>query len=321
MCAEPAALHRPVLLAECVALLGVRPGGVYVDATVGEGGHTSAILAASAPDGRVIGLDRDPTAIASVRASLAPFGDRFEARHGRFGDLLALVPEPVDGVLMDLGVRSPQLDQAERGFSFLRDGPVDMRMNPDEGLSAAELLDTLDLDGLTAILRDLGEEPRARQIARAILAGRPWTSTLALADTVARASGYHGGRTHPATRTFQALRMAVNDELGELERGVEAAFARVRPGGRIVIISFHSLEDRYVKRRFREAAGVGTPRDGYGHPVTPPTARLLEPGGLDGKTLDSENPRARSARARAVEVLPPTRGSDASGARNGRSAG
>ncbi len=300
------ARHLPVLRDPVVDLLGVRPGGVYVDATLGEGGHAELILERCGPDGVVLGIDRDPSAIASAVERL---GDpRLIALHGRFGDLAELVGDraPVDGVLFDLGVRSPQLDEAERGFSFLRDGPVDMRMDPSEPQSAADLLDTLDEAGLTEILRRFGEEPRARPIARAILAGRPWKSTLALAETVARASGYHGGRTHPATRTFQALRIAVNDELGELERGLRAAVELVRPGGRIVVISFHSLEDAFVKHTFREFAAVGTARDPYGHPVTPPRARLLVPGGLEGRTGDPDNPRARSARVRAIEILPPS---------------
>ena len=298
--------HLPVLRDQTVELLGVRPGGTYLDATLGEGGHTERILEASGPDGRVIGLDRDPTAIDAATRRLGHVGARLTAIHGRFGDMTALAAQlgPFDGVLFDLGVRSPHLDDGARGFSFQHDGPVDMRMDPGQELNAAGLLDSLDEDGLTAILREYGEEPRARPIARAILAGRPWTSTLALAELVARASGYHGSRTHPATRTFQALRMAVNDELGELRRGFEAALDLLKPGGRLVIISFHSLEDGFVKHRMRELAGVGTPRDGYGAPLTPPRVRLIQPGGLDGRTADPQNPRARSARARALELLP-----------------
>lgn len=299
--------HLPVLRDQTVEALGVRPGGVYLDGTLGEGGHTERILEASEPDGRVIGLDRDPSAIAAATARLADAGDRLVAAHGRFGDMarLAGAYAPFDGVLLDLGVRSPHLDDGHRGFSLQHDGPVDMRMDPGDPVSASALLDSLDEDGLVAILREYGEEPRARPIARAILAGRPWTSTLALAACVERASGYHGSRTHPATRTFQALRIAVNDELGELRRGFDAAISLLKPGGRLVIISFHSLEDGYVKHRMRELAGVGTPRDGYGNPVTPPRAKLIHPGGLDGRTADPGNPRARSARVRALELLAP----------------
>ena len=296
--------HRSVLLPEVLDLLAPRAGGTYVDATLGEGGHSEAILEASAPDGRVIGLDRDPSAIAAASERLARFGDRFQAIRGAFGALAELVSEPVEGVLFDLGVRSPQIDEGARGFSFLHDGPVDMRMDPDQALSAAELIEASDEAALAEILFKYGEEPRGRAIAAALRRGRPWTSTLALADAVARASGYHGGRTHPATRTFQALRIAVNDELGELERGLEAALLRIRPGGRLVVISFHSLEDRIVKHRLAAAAGKDAPKDGYGHPVVPPIAKLLVPGGLDGRTHDPENPRARSARVRAIEILP-----------------
>lgn len=301
---EAAVRHLPVMLRETVELLAPRPGGLVVDGTVGEGGHSEVILEQSAPDGRVIGLDRDPSAIAAASARLARFGARFQAIHTRFAEMDQVVTGPVDGVLLDLGVRSPQLDEGERGFSLLRDGPVDMRMDPSAGETASELLDRLDLDALTRILADYGEEPRARRIAAAILAGRPWTSTLALADCVARASGYHGSRVHPATRVFQALRIAVNDELGQLEAGLDAALRLLGPGGRLVIISFHSLEDRSVKRRFRALAGEDTPRDAYGHPVTPPRARHLARGGIDGRTADPTNPRARSARVRALEMLP-----------------
>lgn len=297
--------HRSVLLDAAIKALAVRSGGDWLDATLGEGGHSQAMLEASAPDGRVTGLDRDAEAVAFARRRLAAFGDRFTALHARFGDLGDVAgPGSWDGILFDLGVRSPQLDDGHRGFSLQHDGPVDMRMDQGQGQTAAELLEDLDEAQLTGMLRDLGEEPRARPIARAILAGRPWTSTRALAECVARASGYHGGRTHPATRTFQALRMAVNDELGELERGLDAALERVRPGGRVAVISFHSLEDRLVKQRFREAAAVGTPRDAYGAPLVPPSVRLIHPGGVAGREADADNPRARSARLRAVERLP-----------------
>lgn len=301
---ETSIRHRPVLLRETVELLAPRAGGLYVDGTVGEGGHAEAILEACAPDGCVIGLDRDPSAIAAATARLARFGDRFTAIHARFGEMDQVVAGPVDGLVLDLGVRSPQFDEGDRGFSLIHDGPVDMRMDPSAGETAAELLDRLDLDELTRILGEYGEEPRARRIATAMLAGRPWTSTLALADCVARASGYHGSRVHPATRAFQALRIAVNDELGQLEAGLDAALDLVRPGGRVVIISFHSLEDRIVKRRFRSWAGEDAPRDAYGHPVTAPRARHLARGGIDGRSADASNPRARSARVRAVEILP-----------------
>ena len=212
---------------------------------------------------------------------------------------------PFHGILLDLGVSSPQLDTPERGFSLQHDGPVDMRMDPDQPLDAATLLEQLDEADLVDILRRYGEEPRARRIARAILAGRPWDSTLALARCVEKASGYRNSRTHPATRTFQALRIAVNGELSQLEQGMERALSMLAVGGRLAIISFHSLEDRMVKRRFREAAGRGTPRDAYGHPITPPIGRLIVPRGLAGAEHDRDNPRARSARLRVLEYCGP----------------
>ncbi|RME27928.1 MAG: 16S rRNA (cytosine(1402)-N(4))-methyltransferase RsmH, partial [Deltaproteobacteria bacterium] len=286
--------HRSVLVDAVVELLAVRPGGRYLDGTLGGGGHAAAILEASSPSGTVLGIDRDREAIDAATARNAPWGPRFEARHGRFGDLAQIAADraPFDGILLDIGVSSPQLDRPERGFSLQADGPVDMRMDPSTGEPAAALLDRLDLNGLVRILREYGEEPRARRIARAILAGRPWTSTRALAETVAEASGYRHSRIHPATRTFQALRIAVNDELGELERALAAAPGLLAPGGRLAVITFHSLEDRLVKHRFRTLAGIGAPRDAYGHPVEAPAFRLVTRRGVAGRDADPDNPRA-----------------------------
>jgi 16S rRNA (cytosine1402-N4)-methyltransferase len=250
----------------------------------------------------VVGIDRDPSAIAAATARLEGL-EGFTPIRGRFADMARLAGHlgPFDGILLDLGVSSPQLDTPTRGFSLQHDGPVDMRMDPDQPLDAAGLLDTLDEAGLVDILHRYGEEPRARRIARAILEGRPWHSTAALAACVATASGYRNSRTHPATRTFQALRMAVNGELDQLQTGLDAALSMLNVGGRLAIISFHSLEDRMVKRRFFEAAGRGTPRDAYGHPVTPPIGRLVVPRGVAGSEHDGDNPRARSARLRILE--------------------
>lgn len=303
--------HRTVLLRATVELLAVGPGGRWLDGTLGGGGHAEAILDASSPDGTLLGIDRDPAALAAARSRLARFGQRFVALHGRFGDLDRLAgprsPQwrgPYDGVLLDLGVSSPQLDHADRGFSFSQPGPVDMRMDPSRGQSAADLLDSLDEDGLVDILRRYGEEPRARRIAQAVLAGRPWPDTVALAETVAAASGYRNSRTHPATRTFQALRVAVNDELGELERGLDAATALLAPGGRLAVISFHSLEDRLVKHHFRALAGIGAPTDAYGQPLQAPAFALVHKRGLSGREHDPDNPRSRSARLRVLQRLP-----------------
>jgi len=299
--------HRTVLLDATLDQLAVRPGGRYLDGTLGGGGHAAAILARSAPDGRLVGIDRDPHAIAAACARLAAFGSRFVPLRGRFGDMEGLASGlgPFDGLVLDLGVSSPQLDQARRGFSFRLDGPVDMRMDVDQPRTAADLLDSLDEPALVDILRRYGEEPRARRIARAILAGRPWTSTRALADCIALASGYRNSRTHPATRSFQAIRIATNDELGELERGLDGAERLLAPSGRLAVISFHSLEDRLVKHRFRALAGVGAPKDAYGQPLQPAQWALVTRKGIAGRLADPDNPRARSARLRVIERLDP----------------
>lgn len=293
--------HVPVLLGPVVDLLQPRAGGRYLDGTLGGGGHSQALLKASAPDGRVVGIDRDPQALAAATERLRAYGDRFLGLHGCFGDMEALAGGhgPFDGILLDLGVSSPQLDQAERGFSLQADAFPDMRMSS-EGETASALLDRLDEASLVDILVRYGDEPRARRIARAILAGRPWTSTVELAACVARASGYRNSRVHPATRTFQALRVAVNDEEGELQRGLDAAERLLAPGGRLAVISFQSHEDRVVKHRFRELAGIDGPKDPYGQPVQVPAWELVTRKGIAGKDADTDNPRARSARLRVI---------------------
>lgn len=299
--------HRSVLLDSTVEALQPAAGRRYLDCTLGGGGHSHAILEASGPDGQLTGIDRDPHALRAASERLAGFGERFTPLRGTFAEMghLAGGLGPFDGILLDLGVSSPQLDQPNRGFSFRADGPVDMRMDPDSGQSAAELLDEISESELVNILRRYGEEPRARRIARAILEGRPWTSTLALASCVAEASGYRQSRTHPATRTFQAIRMAVNDELGQLERALDAALQLLAPSGRLAVITFHSLEDRMVKRRFRDAAGENSPRDPYGNPLHPPAYRLVHRRGIAGKDADPGHPRSRSARLRILEKIPP----------------
>jgi 16S rRNA (cytosine1402-N4)-methyltransferase len=302
------AAHLPVLLDEAMAWLDPKPGGRYCDATLGAGGHAFAVLERSAPDGRLVGLDRDPAALATAGARLQPFGDRVTLVHARFSearDVLArLGMTPVDGFLVDLGVSSPQLDRAERGFSFRMDGPLDMRMDPTSGETAADLLRRVDEVELTGIIRDHGEERHAARVARAIIEARragPVDTTGRLAAIVARALPRHEPGKNPATRTFQALRIAVNDELGELERFLAVATDCLRPGGRLVVIAFHSLEDRIVKRRLRTLAGR---RGGDAAPVDPPLLRLLTKHVVvPGDEERARNPRARSARLRAAERL------------------
>ncbi len=299
--------HEPVLLEEALALLAPAPGRRYCDATVGYGGHARALLERSGPDGRVIGIDRDGDALAASRVALAALGDRVTLVHAPFGRVREVLDElaavPVDGFLVDLGVSSPQLDRPERGFSFRRgDGPLDMRMDRASGETAGELLRRVDEDELGAILRDFGEERHARRIARAILRARDagtLGSTGALAAVVARCVPGYERRKDPATRTFQALRIAVNRELEELDRFLVAAPSCLRPGGRLVVIAFHSLEDRIVKHRLREFAGAG-------RAAGEPSLRVLTKRPLEaGEAERSRNPRARSAKLRAAERIAP----------------
>jgi 16S rRNA (cytosine1402-N4)-methyltransferase len=289
---------------EVLEYLAPRPAGVYCDATLGYGGHARAILEASAPDGRLVGLDRDPDAIASTGETLRPFGDRVTLVHAPFSRLRSVLERvgafPLDGCLVDLGVSSPQLDRAERGFSFRRPGPLDMRMDPTTGETAAQFLDRVEVEELEAVLRDFGEERYAGRIARAIVEARgreDLSTTGALAALVARSVPRHERHKDPATRTFQALRIAVNAELAELERFLADAPACLRPGGRLVVIAFHSLEDRMVKRRFR-ALGAG-----QGGPDDPPFRVLTKHVVVPGDEERARNPRARSAKLRAAERL------------------
>ncbi len=295
--------HLTVLRDAVVEHLVSDGGGAFLDGTLGGGGHSEALLEAAGSAATVLGIDRDPAALAAARARLARFGDRFRAVHGTFGDMAALVPKDAAfrGIVLDLGVSSPQLDHGDRGFSLQHDGPVDMRMDPSRGRTAAELIDELEVGALADLLKRYGEEPRALRIARALKADGPWTSTLALAETVRSASGYRNSRVHPATRTFQALRIAVNDELAQLDRGLDAALGLLEPGGRLAVISFHSLEDRAVKRRFRDWAGANVPRDVFGHPISAPLGRDVVRKGVAGADADPANPRARSARLRVFE--------------------
>jgi len=308
--------HQPVLADEVVESIAARPGGRYVDATLGGGGHAERILDSSSPDGRLLGLDADGAAIARVRARLARFGDRLELRQANFRELARVAAEAgfgdVDGCLFDLGLSSDQLADATRGFSFRAEGPLDMRFDTGRGVSAAELLASLDAAELTALLKQYGEEPFAGRIARAIVEARrtaPIESAAELAALVARVTpGRAPGRrrVHPATRVFQALRIAVNEELEALEAGLRAAVDLLRPGGRLVVLSYHSLEDRIVKRFFQaERRGCTCPPEA---PVCvcgrTPRLRLVTPKGITPSPAEiAANPRARSARLRAAERL------------------
>ncbi len=315
--------HQSVQLAEVLELLMPVPAGVVVDCTLGGGGHAQALLEARA-DLSIVGLDRDQVALAAATNRLARFGSRAVVIRSTFDQLANIVregmdgqrpwplaadgkPQPVVGVLFDLGVSSPQLDEADRGFSYRLDAPLDMRMDQSQGQTARELLDVIDLDALTDLLRDNGEDRMARRIAKAILAARPILTTGELAETVAQAvPAAVRRRGHPAKRTFQALRIAVNGELDQLERALTDALDVLVPGGRCIVLSYHSGEDRLVKTAFAAARTGGCTCP----PQLPcvcgavPRVKKLH-GGSIGATADemAENPRAESVRLRAVEKL------------------
>ena len=289
--------HVPVLLEESMEALAVKPGGRYVDGTFGRGGHAREIARRG---GEVLGIDRDDEAVAAAGG--------MRVVRGRHGDVKEIANEngwqEVDGILLDLGVSSPQLDDAGRGFSFMREGPLDMRMDRSCGVSAADLVNGAGEAELERIFRELGEEPCARRIARAIAKRRGFSTTTELADFVGRMAGGRRGAHHPATRVFQALRMAVNDELGELGRALEGGLQLLRPGGRFAVIAFESLSDRMVKRFF--AAHVGRMRSlqqgGEEWVGELPRARAVTGRAvMAGRRERDLNPRSRSARLRAIE--------------------
>ena len=286
--------HEPVMVAEVLGVLSPTPGKLICDATCGTGGHAEAILSRGAT---LVGLDKDPQALELARGRLARFGDRVRLIHTDFRDLRAVLAEAgirrLDGVLFDLGLSSLQLDSPARGFSFREEAPLDMRMDPSRPLTAGELVNRLPQEELARILWEYGEERYARRIARAIVRARdkaPIESTTELARLVARCYPPGRHRIHPATRTFQALRIAVNDELSALEEGLAQALDLLRPGGVVCVIAFHSLEDRIVKRMFRDRAETGRLEIITKKPLRPSPQEV------------AKNPRARSAKLRAARV-------------------
>lgn len=294
--------HKPVLLEEAVKILSPRDGKTYLDCTFGGGGHTRRILESA--DCKVVSLDRDPAAIERAKAVSADYPDRFEFRPLAFSDLDKLGGESFAGILFDFGVSSFQLDTPERGFSFMREGPLDMRMDTTKGFTAREYIESADESELVEILREYGEEPRARKIARAIIAAREAdkiSTTAELAKAIAEAAPSHE-RIHPATRAFQALRIKVNDELGEIERALPKAFAALESGGVMAAISFHSLEDRIVKKFFKKAAG--RPEDRFDTSFVQDRVKLAElltrKPILPSEEETANNPRSRSAKLRAI---------------------
>jgi 16S rRNA (cytosine1402-N4)-methyltransferase len=297
--------HVPVLLAETLEGLRVVEDGIYLDGTYGRGGHARAVLARLGPHGRLLVMDRDPDAIADAERELGR-DPRVAIRHAAFAGLADWEETAggLDGVLFDLGVSSPQLDEPARGFSFQADGPLDMRMDPTRGVSAADWLAGAGEAEIADVLWRLGEERMSRRIARAIVAARgaaPLTTTRQLADLVAKTIGHRERNKHPATRTFQALRIHVNDELGQLEQGLEAATLRLKPGGRLAVISFHSLEDRAVKQFIRgeEAPRV---RRGLPQPEAAPSPLVAVGKAIFASEAETDaNPRARSAVLRIAE--------------------
>ena len=301
--------HRPVLVSEVLALLEPKPGALVVDATCGGGGHTEAILGTGA---NVVALDQDPDAVRYVTEQLARFGRRLTVRQANFRHTAKVLDQlgidSIGGALVDLGVSTRQLENAERGFSFLRNGPLDMRMDPDRELTAATVVNDYSEEQLTRLFRELGEEPAARRIASLIVKMRktlPFRETLPLARAIEKVVRRHG-RRHPATQVFQALRMEVNDELNALEEGLRVFTARLESGGRIAVISFHSLEDRLVKNFFRDHSREWFDRPEWAEPQRNPncnlkliTSKPVEPSGDE----QDANPRSRSAKLRVAEKL------------------
>lgn len=307
--------HKSVLLRECIDALNIRPDGIYLDGTLGGTGHSSQIARRLTEGGRLIGVDRDRTALAAAKERLAPYADRVTLVHSNFAEIDAILDSlgipAVDGMLFDLGVSSPQLDDASRGFSYMADAPLDMRMDKDDALTAGEVVNTWPQGELRRILYDYGEERYAPQIAAAICRARekaPIETTLELVDIIRSAMPAQALREkqHPAKRSFQAIRIAVNDELGAVSRMMQAAVGRLNPGGRLAVITFHSLEDRIVKSEMQQAArGCTCPPE---FPVCvcgkKPLVKLVTRKPIvSGPAELEENPRARSAKLRVAEKL------------------
>jgi 16S rRNA (cytosine1402-N4)-methyltransferase len=303
--------HIPVLLNEAIEALVTNPSGYYVDGTFGRGGHSRALVARLNEQGRLLALDKDPQAMAAGQESLGSDA-RVTFIQGSFAELDQWILDwgieegGLDGVLLDLGVSSPQLDDPERGFSFMEDGPLDMRMDPTKGVSAAEWLSDAPEREISRVIWEFGEERQARRIARSIVEARgqkPLERTSQLAKLIEDLIG-RPEKKHPATRCFQAIRIHINNELADLALGLETVIKQLRPGGRLVVISFHSLEDRLVKRTFREAARPGRVRRNVpDHPDWVPTLKLLGKAIQPSDTEISANPRARSAVMRVAEKL------------------
>ena len=303
--------HIPVLYQEVLDLLQPQPGGLFIDGTLGAGGHTAGILEATAPDGRVLAFDKDPEAVEFAGARLTEFGDRVKLVNNSYADMPTVAPalgfEQVDGILLDLGLSSRQLDDGSRGFSFRYDAPLDMRFDQTQGQTAADLVNNLSEAELADIFWRYGEEKQGRKMARIIVANRPIATTSQLADLIETHAGQRRRRIHPATLVFQGLRIAVNQELEAVESGIPAAINLLKPGGRIAVISFHSLEDRFVKRLFRDLSQdcICPPEQLVCNCDHRATVKLVTRKAVKaaGTELDT-NPRSRSARLRVAEKLP-----------------
>ena len=309
----PDFVHKPVMAAEVLDALKPKPGGRYADGTLGGAGHAASILAASSPTGWLFGCDRDGAAVEAATQRLAEqFAGRFEIRRGNFAELAGWIPEAdCDGVLLDLGVSSPQLDSPERGFSFQQDGPLDMRMDTRQTLTAADFVNGADVEELARIFWEWGEERESRRLAKAITHDREqrkFETTRQLAELIERISPRRGKKAHPATKIFQALRIAVNDELGALKQGLAAAVKILKPGGRLAVITFQSLEDRVVKdfgrartRDYTFPGEVDIPE--LRQPRRPELKRVTRKAVSPGENELRENPRSRSAQLRVLEKL------------------